>query len=110
MTTQRITKLNVHDLTEREILILRQETEDRKKSTIATWILWWCLGIFGGHRFYLGRIGTGIGMLLTLGGLGVWWIVDAFLISGMLATNKRNVEKEILDEIAAMRKDQPAKS
>src|ERR1035437_5911944 len=103
MSTDRISKLNIHDLTEREILILRDEVEDRKKSVASTWILWFFLGIFGAHRFYLGRIGTGIGMLLTLGGLWIWWIVDAFLMSGMLKTNRRKVEKDVLDEIAAMR-------
>ena len=101
---ERITRLNIHDLTERELLILRQEVDDRRKSVATTWILWLLLGWFGAHRFYLGRIGTGIAMLLTLGGLGIWWIVDAFLISGMLRTNQRKVEKDVLEEIAAMRK------
>jgi|TARA_B100001971_G_scaffold199823_1_gene210758 TM2 domain-containing membrane protein YozV len=104
MSTERITKLHVHDLTEREILILRQEIEDRKKSTATTWILWFFLGWAGGHRFYQGRVGTGIAMLLTLGAIGLWTVIDLFLISGMLKANKRKVEKEVLDEIAAMRK------
>ena len=98
-----IPRLSVHDLTERELLILRQEVEDRKKSTAATWLLWLFLGVFGAHRFYLGRIGTGIAMLLTLGGLFIWALVDAFLIPGMLQDNRRKVEREILEEIAAMR-------
>jgi TM2 domain-containing membrane protein YozV len=98
-----ITRINIHDLTERELLILRQEVEDRKKSTATTWILWFFLGIFGAHRFYLGRIGTAVGMLLTLGGLWIWWIIDAFLISGMLNSNKRKTEKQVLEELDAMR-------
>jgi len=36
----------------------------------------WFLGAFGAHRFYLGKIGTAIAMLLTLGGLGIWALVD----------------------------------
>ena len=39
------------------------------------------LGVFGVHRFYVGKIGTGILMLLTLGGLGVWIMVDLILIA-----------------------------
>lgn len=98
-----IPRLSIHDLTERELLILRQEVDSRKKSVAATWLLWLFLGEFGAHRFYLGRVGTGIAMLLTLGGLLIWALVDAFLIPGMLRANKREVEVEVLQEIAAMR-------
>lgn len=39
------------------------------------------LGVFGGHRFYVGRTGTGLLMLSTLGGLGLWWLYDLILIT-----------------------------
>jgi len=89
MSAERIPRLSLYDLTERELLILRQEVDSRKKSVAATWLLWLFLGEFGAHRFYLGRVGTGIAMLLTLGGLFIWALVDVFLISGMLRANKR---------------------
>jgi TM2 domain-containing membrane protein YozV len=38
------------------------------------------LGVFGGHRFYVGKIGTGLLQLVTLGGLGIWWFVDMIMI------------------------------
>lgn len=38
------------------------------------------LGWFGGHRFYVGRIGTALFQLVTLGGLGLWALYDAILI------------------------------
>jgi len=101
---ERIPRLSLHDLTERELLILRQEVDGRKKSTAATWLLWIFLGVFGAHRFYLGRIGTGVAMLLTIGGLLIWALVDAFLIPGMLRANQREVQKDVLEELAAMRK------
>ncbi len=39
------------------------------------------LGFFGGHRFYVGKIGTGILTIVTIGGFfGVWPLVDVILI------------------------------
>jgi hypothetical protein len=39
------------------------------------------LGLFGAHRFYLGRPESGALMLLTLGGLGIWWLYDLILVA-----------------------------
>lgn len=40
------------------------------------------LGPFGAHRFYVGKNGTGMLMLGTLGGLGVWYLYDLITIVG----------------------------
>ena len=65
-----------------------------RKSTGAAYLLWFFLGSFGGHRFYLGQNGTAVAqlLLLVLGWiplfvgwviLGVWLFVDLFLIPGI---------------------------
>ena len=43
-------------------------------------VLCFFLGVFGVHRFYVGKIGTGLIQLLTAGGFGVWWIIDFVVI------------------------------
>ncbi|MBA2626669.1 MAG: TM2 domain-containing protein [Gemmatimonadales bacterium] len=39
------------------------------------------LGVFGGHRFYAGKTGTGILMAATLGGAGLWYLYDLILVA-----------------------------
>lgn len=50
------------------------------KSRLAAAILAWFLGFLGIHRFYVGKVGTGVLMILTLGGLGVWLLIDFVMI------------------------------
>lgn len=80
-----------------------------KKSALLAYILWFFLGFFGIHRMYLGRVGSGIAMLVLhglswltwwiligwigFGILGLWWLIDALLIPGMTRSyNNRLVD------------------
>jgi TM2 domain-containing membrane protein YozV len=65
---------------------------------LATLLLCWLLGVFGIHRFYLGRVGSGILMLITLGGLGIWYLVDLILvIVGQMKDGNGNFVKAQLE-------------
>ena len=57
------------------------ESAKSEKSFVATLILCVLLGGLGVHRFYVGKYVTGILMLLTLGGLGIWALVDIIMIA-----------------------------
>lgn len=50
------------------------------KSMVPAALLCFFLGAFGIHRFYVGKIGTGILMIVTLGGLGIWTLIDFIMI------------------------------
>jgi TM2 domain-containing membrane protein YozV len=50
------------------------------KSQIVAALLCWIVGIIGIHRFYLGYTWQGIVQILTLGGLGIWTLIDLIRI------------------------------
>ncbi|GAA2211874.1 hypothetical protein GCM10009850_073350 [Nonomuraea monospora] len=51
-----------------------------QKSWIVAVLLCFFLGAIGVHRFYVGKVGTGILQIVTLGGLGVWVLIDFIMI------------------------------
>lgn len=82
--------------------------ESNKKSTGLAYVLWFFLGTLGAHRFYLGRTGSAVAMLgLCVVGwmtiwivglgllfwfpLGIWLVVDIFLIPGMAAQHNNQL-------------------
>ena len=60
---------------------MSDQTSNSGKSFVSVLILCIVPGWLGVHRFYVGKIGTGIIMLLTLGGLGIWTFIDIIVIA-----------------------------
>ena len=83
-----------------------------KKSVIVAYLLWFFLGWFGIHRFYLGKWISGfillaltlvagatywifIGMVL-MAVPGLWWLIDALLVPGMV----RGYNNDLIDDVS----------
>ncbi len=63
-----------------------------EKSRLAITLFSFFLGGLGVHRFYLGKIGTGLLMLFTLGGVGIWALIDFVMaVSGKMKDKKGNL-------------------
>ncbi|GAB2526307.1 TM2 domain-containing protein [Rufibacter soli] len=62
------------------------------KSKLAAYLLWFFLGWLSLHRFYLGKVGSGLLYLFTGQLLGIGWLVDAFLLSGMVDNYNNKLE------------------
>ena len=68
--------------------LLDSSTKTSSIDWLALFLLTFFVGVLGVHRFYVGKIGTGVLMLITLGGLGVWFLVDLLLVVTGQFTNK----------------------
>ena len=51
-----------------------------QKPWMTTLLLAVFAGTLGVHRFYVGKIGSGVAQLLTLGGCGIWTLIDIVMI------------------------------
>jgi TM2 domain-containing membrane protein YozV len=67
------------------------------------YVLWFFLGIFSAHRFYMGRPGSAILQILSyfvLIGV-VWWIIDAFMMPGMVQDRKDQLRGRFVKQLAS---------
>lgn len=81
------------------------------KSRLATTLFAWFLGIFGAHRFYLGKIGTAVTMLILgiigvttwcllvgmpfLGAVGIWALIDfIYAVAGLMKDKEGKLIKK----------------
>lgn len=73
------------------------------KSKSTTFLLCYFLGGLGVHRFYLGKFITGVLMLITAGGLMIWWLIDLYRIATGRLKDKQGDDLRIAQPYA----DQP---
>ncbi|MEW9921438.1 TM2 domain-containing protein [Marimonas sp. MJW-29] len=105
-------------LSTQQQMLVEQRVTNESKSAVVAYLLWFFLGGLGAHRFYLGRSGSGIAMLvlfvlgwLTLAvavglflliAVGIWLLVDAFLIPGMVDNLRHGTRQQATNELLAM--------
>ncbi|MGC5583821.1 TM2 domain-containing protein [Ornithinimicrobium sp. W1665] len=63
------------------------------KSVGLAYVLWLLLGLIGVHHFYIGKIGRGVGYLLTLGWFTIGWWVDLFTLASQV--RRLNTERRM---------------
>lgn len=54
--------------------------EGKKRNKWIALLIWYFLGVVGGHKFYDGKFGMGILYLFTAGLFGIGWLIDLFVI------------------------------
>lgn len=98
-----------------EMAIYNSELTTASKSVATAYLIWFFLGWFGVHKYYLGSPGSGtLYLVLTLFGLltcllligllplslvGLGWLVDAFTLTGQVDEANIKVKKQILCKI-----------
>lgn len=93
------------ELSTNERILVNTEVDKNSKSSIVAWLLWLFTGTLGGHRYYIGKIGTAILMTiltLTLFGIiisGPWTLIDAFLIGKWIRKSKEDAERQAIRNI-----------
>lgn len=99
--------------TQQRILIEQRVTNDTRSPVIAYFLLVF-LGGFGAHRFYLGKTGTAVAMLILwvlgwmtlilgvglimLAAVGIWAFVDLFLIPGIIRADQDALRQKLAVE------------
>ncbi|EFO64976.1 Hypothetical protein GLP15_5234 [Giardia lamblia P15] len=81
-----------------------------EKSIGTTYILWFFLGLFGAHRFYLRRWPTAIVWLLTGGIFWIGWLVDLFLNPRMVDSYNKTVQENNANAMSIAINDQNTKA
>ncbi|WP_066195242.1 MULTISPECIES: TM2 domain-containing protein [Gracilibacillus] len=102
-------------LSTQDKLYVNSEVQKRGKNIAVAYLLLIFLGTLGIHRFYLGKTGSGITQLvltvlgwitafiligfLLIGVVGLWVIIDLFLVPGIIREDHERIEQEVTNDL-----------
>lgn len=108
-------------LTNEEKMLVNSELQNEGKSTVVAYLLWFFLGMFGAHNFYIGRKGVGIAQLalyllglattwlligfLLIAIVGVWMFIDVFLIGKSIKSEAESTRELKAQRIITLRQE-----
>lgn len=109
------------ELTTEEQLLIETRVQNETREPLIAWLLWFFLGHFGAHRFYMQKPYAGLMLGLELIGwitsiiligfififaMFIWWIVDAFNLVQWINEDKIHTRKVILESFIANKNNQ----
>lgn len=100
------------ELTTEEQLLIETRVQNETNEPLIAWILWFFLGHFGAHRFYMQKPNAALMLILEIIGIltmiilvgfiillimFIWWIIDAFNLIQWIEEDRINTKKVILE-------------
>lgn len=85
-------------------LLIEARISNEQKSAGVAYALWFFLGIFSAHRFYLGRPMSAVFQILSyfiLIGF-IWWLIDAFIIPSMVEQHRARLRADLTANTLAL--------
>jgi TM2 domain-containing membrane protein YozV len=86
------------DMKPEQLAMIEQEIETNKKNILVGYLLL----LFGFHRFYYRKIGSGILYLFTGGGFVIWFLIDLLILPSIHRTYMQNLELEVVQRVKLM--------
>lgn len=106
-----------NQLTDQELILVNSEIQRNGKNPVIAYLLWFFFGYMGGHRYYMGKIGSAVAMTLIfwigvwflgLGAIicGIWELVDVFLIHVWIRDDNAIAENQAINQILMRKQNQ----
>ncbi|MFA1509937.1 TM2 domain-containing protein [Priestia aryabhattai] len=97
--------INKVNLTTEQLMMVRDEVDRKMKNKTALFWIWFFLGGFGGHRFYMGNTGYAVAMLFfNWMTLGIWALIDIFVSWQKVDEINDRIEEEAIVKVMALSK------